>query len=133
MPEHLRQNTRRGWGWLPYAAIGLLGALWLFTLVADDDVFGRLWGPQETADAESTGLPPAALAAAGAADGAATVPADANLPKDAAAGLVAAADPVDEAEAARLAGVLPVDPRPGSRRGSRERSRPSPSPRRTRR
>ncbi|MFH5803296.1 hypothetical protein [Alienimonas sp. DA493] len=124
LPEHLRQHTRRGWGWVPYAAAALLAAIWLGSLAVDRDLFSGLAGDADPAAPDATGLAPAAVAEADAeAAEAGTDGADAGEALDAEAARIAAAEAAaaeaaaaeaaaDEAEAARLADAMPVDPPP---------------------
>ncbi|NNJ24802.1 hypothetical protein [Alienimonas chondri] len=119
LPEHLRQNTRSSWTWLPYAVVALLAALWLGTLFVDADLFN--WGENADAtDPNASGLTPAAVAAAEAEAGRATQGDDVEAegaatesPAQEAARLAVEAEAAaDAAEAARLATTMPVDPPP---------------------
>ena len=106
LPEHLRRATRRGWGWLPYAAAAALLIGWVGLLAMDGDLFGGLAGGGDAVDPNASGLAPAAVVAG---EAAREAEAAAEEEAEAEAARVAAAD---EAEAARLADTLPVDPAP---------------------
>ena len=122
LPEHLRKHSRRGWGWLPYVAVALLGSIWLGSLALDADLLSGFAGNAEEADAGPSGLPPEAIAMAAAASGDADAAAAPGSPAPAAdpganpaaaeAARLAAAEAADEAEAARQAETVPVDPAP---------------------
>ncbi|MEM9704414.1 MAG: hypothetical protein AAF907_18375, partial [Planctomycetota bacterium] len=112
LPEHLRKNTRGDWGWVPYAIVAVLAAVWIGSLLLDSD----LWSPRtEIADTSATGLDPDAAAARienpggdAAADGAPESDGEPEPDANEAARIAAA----EAEEANRLAGTLPIDPPP---------------------
>ena len=112
LPDYLKQS-RRGWGWLPWAAAAALAVGWLAVVLVDDDLFGPTDGAVVVADPDAAGLPPAAAEAAVGPEGPAA-PVPAADPNAVAAAVPAEEEPTaaDAGEAARLAATVPVDPPP---------------------
>ena len=125
LPDYLKQS-RRGWGWLPWAAAAALAAGWLAVVLVDDDLFGPADGAVAVVDPNAAGLPPAAAeAAAGPGEPAAPVPA--ADPNEFAAAEPADAGPADAdaEEAARSAATLPFDPPPPESAAAAETDEPA--------
>ena len=125
LPDYLKQS-RRGWGWLPWAAAAALAAGWLAVVLVDDDLFGPADGAVAVVDPDAAGLAPAAAEAA-VDPGRPAAPVPAADPDEIAAADPAAAGPAaaDAGEAARLAATLPVDPPPPESAAAAETDEPA--------